>query len=362
MDITKLGTLRIDETTYKKLLKQIKLKVSEEYINPPVIIQMNDITIATLGNFSASVGKPKSKKTYNVSAIVAAALSGRTILNYTVTLPKGKNKILYIDTEQSKYHCHKVLERIIKMAGLSTNQECDDIDFFVLREYTPEQRCDIIRCALKDGKGYGLVIIDGIRDLVRDINSPSESLEIINDLMRWSSHFDLHIHTVLHLNKGDDNTRGHLGTELNNKAETVLQITKNLEDGSMSEIRAMLIRDKEFEPFAFRIDNDGLPCLVENYQSGIKKDRKMHFSKLSEDQNREAIESVIGDNQPVGYGQMLNLLQSGYSNIGYSRGRNTIIGLLKYLINMGLIMKVDKCYKYIPKTEETPRKEKFSLV
>lgn len=356
MDITKLGTLRIDEPMYKQLLKHIRLKVSEEYEFPPVIIQLKGVTVATLGNFSASVGKPKSMKTFNVSAITASALSGATVLNYTVTLPEGKKRILYVDTEQSKYHCHKVLVRILKMAGLSTQKDCKNIDFLALREYTPEQRCDIIRCALQDKKDYGLVIIDGIRDLLRDINSPSEALDIINDLMRWSSYFDLHIHTVLHLNKGDDNTRGHLGTELNNKAETVLQITKNLEEHNMSEVRAMLIRDREFEPFAFRVDNDGIPRVVEDYRSTSKKDKKMHFSKLSEAQNREAIESVIGENQPVGYGQMLTLLQNGYANIGYSRGRNTIIALLKYLLNMGLIIKIDKCYQYLPKKDEQPPK------
>lgn len=58
-------------------------------------------------------------------------------------------------------------------------------------------------------------MIDDIRDLMYDINSPCESVDLINDLMRWSSMHDLHIHTVLHLNKGDDNTCGHIGTELN---------------------------------------------------------------------------------------------------------------------------------------------------
>ena len=51
-------------------------------------------------------------------------------------------------------------------------------------------------------KGYGLVIIDGIRDLMLDINSTSESVEVINKMMEWSSKYDLHIHCVLHLNKG----------------------------------------------------------------------------------------------------------------------------------------------------------------
>ncbi len=83
--------------------------------------------------------------------------------------------------------------------------------------------------------------------------------------MRWSSGYNLHIHTVLHLNKGDDNTRGHIGTELNNKAETVLQITKSQQDGNISEVKAMHIRDREFDPFAFRINDSALPEAVDGY-------------------------------------------------------------------------------------------------
>ena len=329
MDITTLGNQRIDQKTFEQLLKHIKLKVTEEYSFPPEIITCGGATIATLGNFSASVGKPKSKKTFNVSAIVAAAISGKEILGYKAHLPENKKKILYIDTEQSKYHCHKVLERILKLAN------------------------HIITLALRGDSRYGLVVIDGVRDLLRDINNPSEALDIINDLMRWSSFYDLHIHTVLHLNKGDDNTRGHIGSELNNKAETVLQITKNIDDSNMSEVKAMFIRDKEFAPFAFRIDNNGLPGYVEGYKAELaRRDKKMHFSRLTEEQHREAIESVVGDNAPLGYSKMINLLMDGYSNIGYSRGRNTIISLLRYLIEMGLILKTDKAYQYVPQKQE----------
>ena len=59
-----------------------------------------------------------------------------------------------------------------------------------------------------------------------DINSTGESVEVINKMMEWSSKYDLHIHCVLHLNKGDNNVRGHIGTEMSNKAETVLVISK----------------------------------------------------------------------------------------------------------------------------------------
>ena len=51
---------------------------------------MQGSVIGTLGNFSASIGKAKSKKTFNVSAIVAAALKNGTVLNYTAELPENK--------------------------------------------------------------------------------------------------------------------------------------------------------------------------------------------------------------------------------------------------------------------------------
>lgn len=52
----------IDRSVYEQILQFIRLRVTETYAFPPEIVRVDDITIATLGNFSASVGKPKSKK------------------------------------------------------------------------------------------------------------------------------------------------------------------------------------------------------------------------------------------------------------------------------------------------------------
>lgn len=180
------------------------------------------------------------------------------MLNYRAHLPEGKRKILYVDTEQSRFHCHNVLERILRLAGLPTTTDSENLDFICLREYSPAIRIGVIDYALRQRKGYGLVIIDGIRDLMLDINSTGESVEVINKMMEWSSKYDLHIHCVLHLNKGDNNVRGHIGTEMSNKAETVLVISKNNDCPNVSEVHALHIREKEFKPFAFTVNEGGL--------------------------------------------------------------------------------------------------------
>ena len=333
----------LTKSEFRVIWESIHLKVTDKYEVPPEILQVNGSTIGTLGNFSASTGKAKSKKTFNVSAIVAAALSNSEVLCYTATFPEDKRKVLYIDTEQSKYHCHKVQNRILQLAGLPIDQECPNLLFVALREMTPEYRCTVIDYMLYQIKGIGLVVIDGIRDLMYDINNPTESTQIINLLMKWSSEYNLHIHTVLHLNKGDDNTRGHIGTELNNKAETVLQITKSQNDANISEVKAMHIRDKEFEPFAFRINADSLPELVDNYKFD-KKQEHATLNELPDESHREALRKAFEDAELFGYNDLIAALGKGYASIGYERGRNTLISLNKWLMENGYIIKKDKKY------------------
>ena len=63
-------------------MEESAVSVTSAYGHSPVVLMVDDATIGTLGNFSASIGKAKSKKTFNVSAIVASALTNSTILHY----------------------------------------------------------------------------------------------------------------------------------------------------------------------------------------------------------------------------------------------------------------------------------------
>lgn len=337
----------LEEHKLLDILAASQIRATDTYETPPQIIWIDNSTIATLGNFSASTGKAKSKKTFNVSALVAASLAGRQVLNYRAHLPEGKRRILYVDTEQSRFHCHTVLERILRLAGLPTKTDNENLDFICLREYTPAVRIEVIDYALRQNKGYGLVIIDGIRDLMLDINSTGESVEVINKMMEWSSRYDLHIHCVLHLNKGDNNVRGHIGTEMSNKAETVLVISKSNDNPSVSEVHALHIREKEFKPFAFTVDDNGLPVIAEHhsFNGDIKQKSRMSFMDLSIEQHREALASAFGDKPIKGFENMLQALMDSYAAIGFKRGRSVMVKLLQYLTdNLKLIIKRDKLF------------------
>ena len=324
-----------------------RLTLTGEYVIAPEILRVHGSAIGTLGNFSASIGKAKSKKTFNVSAIVAAALKNGTVLQYAAELPENKQKILYVDTEQSPYHCQKVMKRIVRMAGLPLNEEPDNLEFLSLRRHTPEIRIAVVEEAIYHTENLGLVIIDGIRDMVYDINSPSESTKIISKLMQWTDERQIHIHTILHQNKADENARGHIGTELNNKAETVLEVAKDKLDGNISTVQAIHIRAMDFQPFAFRINEDALPELVDDYsfQKGKGESKFFDYSELKEEQHREALEATFSESEQYGYSDLIKALKSGYATIGCIYGENKLGKLKKFLENKRMIVK-DAAKKY----------------
>lgn len=193
LEVGMLSKSTFNDQELDNYLRQGEIKASEKPPVPPQILWVGDCTIATFGNFSASTGKAKSKKTFNITAMVAAAVNNSTVLKYRASLPDGKRRVLYFDTEQSRFHCHNVIERIYRLAGLSLTKEDKRIKFYGLREFTPTLRIALIDYALRTFEGVGLVIIDGLRDLMYDINNAKESTDVMTMLMAWTSKYNLHI-------------------------------------------------------------------------------------------------------------------------------------------------------------------------
>lgn len=65
------------------------------------------------------------------------------------------------------------MERILRMADLPTDRDSEHLEFLALRKYTPKERIAAVEQAIYNTPELGLVVIDGIRDMVYDINSPA---------------------------------------------------------------------------------------------------------------------------------------------------------------------------------------------
>lgn len=338
----------MNTTDYENIWKASLIHVTDEFSLPPVVLQAGEAIIGTLGNFSVSTGKAKAKKTFNVSAIVAAALINGQVLEYKASFPESKRTILYFDTEQSPYHCQLVMQRILRLARLPIDRELEHLKFSHLRAIAdPNERREIIRYAIYNTPNVGLVVIDGIRDLMLDINNSTEATRLVGDLMQWTSEQNIHIQTVLHLNKGDDNTRGHIGTELNNKAETVLQIAKDNTEPDRSIVSPSIIRSKPFDKFAFRLteQEDGIcvPMLDTSFTDNAGRARRMSFQDLSEELHKQALSTAFAEKQYLPYGELIEILKRAYSQlIGQEYGQTKLKELLRFLLIRQLLIKEER--------------------
>lgn len=331
---------------YERMCNEAQLDIEKEVPPPPVAIYIGDSPACTFGNFSASIGKPKGKKTFNVSAMTAAAMTNSTILNYRGNMPPNQNGILYFDTEQSTYHAFRVFKRIATLTRKSNQEINERIKYFALRKYSVEDRIGMIDHKIRNTPAVGLVIIDGIRDLMLDINSPREATLIVNYLMNWTEEFNLHLHTVIHQNKGDENARGHIGTEINNKSETVLRVEKDKNDDAISTVEAVYIRDISFPPFAFRINDEALPELIKDYvptPEAKGNEAWDPYQDISEDTHRSALDSAFPTPETLlRHGELMDALRDAYADEDIELSDYKLKILITFLKNKRMIEQVDK--------------------
>lgn len=256
--ITALPPQRYDKPlkNWQKYLVRVSDKIDE---NKPILM-IGEHLLVSAGAIVTFSGKPKSYKTFFTSAIVGAFLMGE-YMNITSRNTDPQAKVLICDTEQGRARTQIVLRRIQAICGDDVYMINERVPTMSVREISANERTKTLFDAIYDIKPK-LIIVDGIRDLIVDFNNIQESAEIVNLLMKAATELDSAIVVVIHLNKGDDNIRGHLGSELCNKSETVIKL-KSETNGTVT-VSPLHCRDVEFDEFAFRISDEGLPvsCIL----------------------------------------------------------------------------------------------------
>lgn len=272
---------------------------SAEVIQPEPLLLCCGAPIATIENLTVISGKPKVCKTTLQSAIIAACLAGRSIMNIEPTSPFFK--ILLCDTEQSPYYLSKQCERIFRMAGIEKTSEGEcALMVLNLRPYNPQERIAFIKKAVEDYKP-DLLFIDGSADLVEDTNDLQSSERLVADLLTLSSKYNLGIITIVHSNPGGEGkVRGHLGSCLERKAETVITLER---DGMSDRIKVKprQTRNKPFEAFIITLDDQGDPELVSQDESPrTAEDWLLYLLEPGKEyRNRDLVEMVVNK----GYGR-----------------------------------------------------------
>lgn len=217
---------------------------------PPLIpvVKRNNKLMCSEGNISVVVGAAKSKKTFLCTAIVGSMLD--VYKKQLFGIESNRCKVLWVDTEQSAAHIQKVLFRINLMGEMPPTAVMPRLTMLQLREKSPQDRLTALSYGIAVYQPK-LVVVDGVSDLMVDTNCLKESEALVSQLLTLSSAANCHIICVLHANPNSDKARGHLGSTLMRKAETLMFVHKT---GEMSVVEPQHCRNEEFERFAFKVE------------------------------------------------------------------------------------------------------------
>lgn len=161
---------------------------------------------------------------------------------------------------------------------------------------------------------------------------------------------------ILHQNKSDENARGHIGTEINNKAETVIQIEKDKDDSNISKVESVHTRSKDFLPFAFCINAQSLPELLPDYvptKKSVGRPKLEPFSPykdIHEAIHRKVLELAFDGKEMIsGYKALEEELTTAYELAGTKFNHNKIVKIIKFLTNKRMVVQESRgIYRFMP--------------
>lgn len=202
-----------------------------------------DRIIVSEQNLFVIAGEAKSRKSFLASLLT---------IDFFVQHPD--RKAILIDTEQAEWNVLNVARRICR--GMGWDYEwafrSKKLQVAHLRPFTKQKRREITEAIIRQEQPY-LCIIDGSRDMVTSVNDDTICSELVDDFLKWSEVYKCAIGTIIHTNKDGETVRGHLGSELINKAETTLFCKK---DGECTKVESIYARNVDIDKFWFEVDKN----------------------------------------------------------------------------------------------------------
>lgn len=309
-------------------------RVTPETKLPPLefLFKMNGTECFPLSELVANTGKAKSGKTLFLSIVMACCMK-RNVLGLE-RIREAPIRVLWYDTEQSAQSTQNILcHRIIPLSETNTNltnptnkeisnsvildpEKKDSSDscnscseenssvlsvqsvvenlndqFFVfnVRGIGWEKRRELLTVAISEVKP-NLVIVDGIKDLITDINDGTQATMVVEDQMGLAQTYNCCIVDVLHQNKSDTdrNMRGWIGTELTNKAfeAWACSIVPNTETFKVEHVMSRMRRCQD--NLYYQLDDAALPVSCEKPDEQPREPNGRFASKKKPEEQQQA--------------------------------------------------------------------------
>jgi len=284
-------------------------RAGKEIIKPPVLFSMNEDPIIYKYSITTIKGRKGVTKTKVACIIASAGISDdiKTLAGFKRNSDKPLT-VVYIGTEANKdYEFPELIQRIRKLAGFDPTEHVIKLRYTSLlsseRKLRTQQLKAYIARVRKDAEGELLLIFDILTDCITNFNDPEESMKFLDWVNLLMEEQKCTILAVIHQNdtKITDKAMGHLGSELERKSTTVLQISVN-HKVRISEVTITPTKTRKTrppEPIIFKFGEDGDNLEYDEYESlrrGIRPDVLNALSIIEwegEVKQQQIIDSVI---------------------------------------------------------------------
>jgi len=263
-------------TSYEEILSR-RITPDTHIPSHDFLFRWDDRPCFARGELVALTGKAKSGKTFVCSLLMALAI--RPQIMGISRLHDEPLRVGWIDTQQGEGSTQEILSHRI---GKLINQPIPDDKFFVynLRRDNWQERFNLANLCIVHAKP-DLVIFDGIRDVVGDINNYTEAQNVLEKLLSLASWSGACIVCVLHQNKSleDKTLRGALGTELQNKSYETYECQKD-PDTHLFTLRQTATRKYDItRKLEFTVNQEGLPVMEARGDEAIRREAGSNYAE-----------------------------------------------------------------------------------
>lgn len=246
-------------------------------------------TVMTAGSFSVIAAPSKSKKTLFKTQLCATYIGGNASYRFP-NIHSHRREDYYIldfDTEQSEYYAQRTFKSVADIVGTIYPQYLT----FKICHLSAEERVAFIEKVLERFRGkVKLVFIDGIADLMNDVNNLEWSNQIVHKLIKWADDYKIHICTIIHVAYGVTKATGHLGSAVTKKAETVFLLKVDDNDKNIVEVLPQYTRGYPFDSFKFMVDsNDFTIYFYDEFTGQMDKPMRNIPREPTQDRSNNAI-------------------------------------------------------------------------
>jgi hypothetical protein len=220
-----------------------RFDLSRLHSKPVAILKLGGQTISTTGNVTSIFAQAKAGKSAVVGAIIGASVTpmgpipGDYLGWSTEFVNTAGAAVIHFDTEQSPYDHEQIVLTALRRAGLEKPPAW--LRSYCLTDIGVKARFDFVWHEMERAQtecgAIMAVLLDGVGDLVLDANSIEESSAAVTHFHSVAIEFATVLVAVLHENpdstgKGNAKGRGHLGSFLERKSESVIRLVKDADD------------------------------------------------------------------------------------------------------------------------------------